>query len=412
MTTTTPRPGYGPRNRFRHDVHDPTFLDRLPAHRDAWIANALSCEPADRARATEAIRGLYRAAALTPPPPEREVFVRSPFTAHIAGGVAAGVWWLRDNPDRHGALFGRQVSDVEVMAAVPLACAVAVDAGMAVLEGRPRRVFLPPATTRDATDAATDAATAAATYAATDDATAAALAAATFMIRCTSLAWRMHNGGSDWSAWPAYLSFFDRIAGLDLDMHPKWRHYEQAASASASRIIHERFWIASDRHTIVHTESAGGALRRLHCADGPARAWADGWALWYWHGTRVPADLVETGWDTPRILREQNTEVRRCAIERLGWDQFIAAAGLQQVGDTVADPGNPGQGLALYDVPEQIYGDADVRVLLCTNGTVERDGTRRRFGLTVPADITDPIAAAAWGYGITPDLYATAARRA
>ena len=89
----------------------------------------------------------------------------------------------------------------------------------------------------------------------------------------------------------------------------------------------------------------------------------------------------------------------------------MTAAGLARVGDPVPDPGNPGQELALYDVPERIYGDADVRVLLCTNGTVERDGTRRRFGLTVPADITDPIAAAAWGYGITPHLYATAARR-
>ena len=140
--------------------------------------------------------------------------------------------------------------------------------------------------------------------------------------------------------------------------------------------------------------------------------WPDGWAIYAWHGTRVPADLIETGWDTARILREANSEIRRCAIERMGWDQFVAEADLKQVGATVPDPGNPGQALALYDVPERIYGDVDIRVLLCTNGTIERDGTRRRFGLTVPATITDPIAAAAWGYNIAPELYATAARRA
>ena len=47
-----------------------------------------------------------------------------------------------------------------------------------------------------------------------------------------------------------------------------------------------------------------------------------------------------------------------------------------------------------------------VRVLLCANGTVERDGTRRRFGLTVPEDVPTALAAAAWGYGITAEEYA------
>jgi hypothetical protein len=117
-------------------------------------------------------------------------------------------------------------------------------------------------------------------------------------------------------------------------------------------------------------------------------------------------------------MREENVEIRRCAIERLGWDRFIEDAALQQVGVTVPDPGNPGQELSLYDVPEHMYGDARVRVLLCTNGTEERDGTRRRFGLTVPAEFAHPIAAAAWAYDdpghpvrVTPATYTQLARR-
>jgi hypothetical protein len=125
--------------------------------------------------------------------------------------------------------------------------------------------------------------------------------------------------------------------------------------------------------------------------------WGDGWGIHAWHGTRVPADLIEQGWDYQRILQEPNTEIRRCAIERMGWDQFIQVAGLKQVGATVADPGNPGQSLALYDIPEAVYA-ADVRVLLCVNGTLERDGSRRRYGLTVPASISDPVAGAAWTF--------------
>jgi hypothetical protein len=147
--------------------------------------------------------------------------------------------------------------------------------------------------------------------------------------------------------------------------------------------------VISDRPTVLHVEWADG-INRLHCEDGPAIAWADGWGIYAWHGTQVPADLIETGWDTDRILREENQEVRRCAIERMGWDWFVAEAGLKQVGVTVPDPGNPGQELALYDIPEQIYNEP-VRVLLCTNGTAERDGVRRRFGLTVPGLIGDPV---------------------
>jgi hypothetical protein len=134
--------------------------------------------------------------------------------------------------------------------------------------------------------------------------------------------------------------------------------------------------------------------------------WPDGWAIHAWHGVRVPADLIETGWDSPRILREPNAEIRRCAIERMGWPEFVAAAGLVQVGAAEPDPANPGYDLALYDVPERIF-DAPVRVLLCTNASPERDGTRRRFGLTVPAHCPDPTTAAASLLRLTRTQYLT-----
>jgi hypothetical protein len=142
---------------------------------------------------------------------------------------------------------------------------------------------------------------------------------------------------------------------------------------------------------------------RLHCEDGPAIRYADGWDVHAWHGTRVPSWVV-TDPDVRRIEKETNVEIRRCAIERMGWAAYIDAAGLRLVG-AAPDPGNPGAELRLYDFRQES------RVLLAVNGSVERDGTRRRYGLTVPASIADPVAAAGWTYGLSADQYSTLQRR-
>lgn len=52
-----------------------------------------------------------------------------------------------------------------------------------------------------------------------------------------------------------------------------------------------------------------------------------------------------------------------------------------------------------------------VRLLLAVNGSTERDGTRRRYGLTVPADMPDALTAAGWTYGLAAADYARAERR-
>jgi hypothetical protein len=109
-----------------------------------------------------------------------------------------------------------------------------------------------------------------------------------------------------------------------------------------------------------------------------------------------------------RILGEPNAEVRRAMCERIGWDQFVAQAQLAEV-DRCPDPANPGFELALFDLPEQIF-EEPVRLVLCTNASPERDGTRRRFGLTVPADVPDALSAAAWTFDLDKSTYAGPAR--
>ena len=71
---------------------------QLEPWRDRWIKNAMNTTPmteADREAMRAAVRGLYTAANLTPPPVERIVFVPSPFVGRFAGGFATALWWLR-----------------------------------------------------------------------------------------------------------------------------------------------------------------------------------------------------------------------------------------------------------------------------------------------------------------------------
>ncbi|MEV5826029.1 DUF6745 domain-containing protein [Spirillospora sp. NPDC052242] len=162
--------------------------------------------------------------------------------------------------------------------------------------------------------------------------------------------------------------------------------------------------VVSERPAEIRTEPAGDRGEvRLHSADGPAVRYRDGWTVHAWHGTPVPSWVIDDP-DAARIEREENVEVRRCALERVGWPAYVDALGLTLLG-AAPDPGNPGHELRLYD----LRGDG--RVLLAVNGSRERDGTRRRYGLTVPGHFTDPVAAAGWTYGLSADQYAALARR-
>jgi hypothetical protein len=148
---------------------------------------------------------------------------------------------------------------------------------------------------------------------------------------------------------------------------------------------------------------------RLHAENGPALAYPGGFSAYFWHGRVVPRWAV-TEPTVERIAREANVEIRRCAIEAMGWARFADEAGLTLV-DDCADPGNPGQRLELYSVPGKVWG-MPASVLVCTNGSVDLDGGRHTFGLLVPVTVGSAMGAAAWGYGLTAREYAGLERRA
>ncbi len=149
---------------------------------------------------------------------------------------------------------------------------------------------------------------------------------------------------------------------------------------------------------------------RLHCEDGPALRYRDGWEVHAWHGTNVPRDLIEVGWDAKRIVQEPNTEIRRCAIEKIGWPNYLHSLGVRPVHEC-DDPGNPGHRLELYDLPDvaQVFGPP-VRLVVMENASLDRDGRRRTYAETVPADIQYADEAQAWQFDVPLDSYRAIAR--
>ena len=312
--------------------------------RDEWLAVGLSTEPADRPAAEEGARQAYRRAGLEPP--RVVVWLDSPLAGRIGAAMLSGGKEGQVGDQVRGQVWSQVWDQVGGQ--------VWDQVGDQVWDQVRDQVW------GQVGDQVRD----------------------QVRDQVGDAVWGQHDAG--------FLGWCDAMQriGVNLDV---------TGLSSAAR--NASWWwplrdavILTDRPDTLHRDTQG----RLHCTTGPALRYRDGWAIHAIHGVRVPADLIETGWDVARILEEDNAEVRRAAIELTGWEHFISDSGLTLVA-SAPDPGNPPHELELYDLPDRLRDvyDDQARILLCTNGSVEPDGTRRRYGLPVPAHHDDPVAAAA-----------------
>jgi hypothetical protein len=153
--------------------------------------------------------------------------------------------------------------------------------------------------------------------------------------------------------------------------------------------------ILSERPAVVTMEPTPGRdAYRLHRTDGPALRFRDGWEVYAWHGTRVPRSFIEHEWSVADILAEPTFEVRQRGIERMGWDRFLTEAAFRPAALGVPAPDDNGT-LALYDVPEQLFGQP-ARMLVWTPAGLDHDLDPKVYAMAVPTDLTDPVEAFNW----------------
>jgi hypothetical protein len=172
---------------------------------------------------------------------------------------------------------------------------------------------------------------------------------------------------------------------------------------------------------------------RLHNATGPALLLADDRPHYYWHGVEIAADIIERPETitAAQIKAEANTEIRRAMIERMGADRFIAATGARQVHrdptgtlwrvelmpplrikELLARSNYAGltgaERAAVEALPEhqdtiqqgEVWQGVEV-----INATAEKDGTFKRYVLTVPPTVVTAREAVAWTFGMTAEQY-------
>jgi hypothetical protein len=205
---------------------------------------------------------------------------------------------------------------------------------------------------------------------------------------------------------------------------PLFEAYREAASASASsaavpgggtntgladgpalealaRVAQQVHWwwpfaravILCERPTALHLDEHG----RLHHGDGPALAYADGFALYRWRGVAIPEGFARTlAALTPEVIRaERNLELRRIMLEHYGHERYIVDSGAKPVQED--ETGR----LWRVDLPR----DEPVTMVEVVNSTAEPDGTFKTYWLRVPPHTPTARAAVAWTFGLTEEEY-------
>ncbi|MBL7496295.1 hypothetical protein I6A84_19655 [Frankia sp. CNm7] len=192
-----------------------------------------------------------------------------------------------------------------------------------------------------------------------------------------------------------WLSLFDSLGHLDTASHPGG---SLSSMARVARVAgwwwpYERIVIVSERPVDLDRDESG----RLHRGDGPALAYADGFALHAWRGMPIPAGFVEslTDLSPSRIEAETNAEQRRIMLEIYGYDRYLAECG--------AEPVHRDETGTLWRIV--LRRDEPITLVEVVNSTPEPDGSRRTYFLRVPPRTRTAREGVAWTFGLAEDDY-------
>lgn len=141
--------------------------------------------------------------------------------------------------------------------------------------------------------------------------------------------------GNIWDyGWVSFYDFFTQIGVINDENFNKYREMLLCNIYDMIQLSTHTF--VSDMPTVIKRE----AMRnRLHCEDGPAVQFSDGYSQYYWMGINVPSEwIMDRSSITKETIRnESNAEKRRCLMEILGASDYYELLGGVKLIDEVED---------------------------------------------------------------------------
>ena len=193
--------------------------------------------------------------------------------------------------------------------------------------------------------------------------------------------------GSHEAGWLSFFDFFEHEVGIDLEH--KLDGLYAVAKECGWVTVYDEAAIVQDRPLHIKMDDQN----RLHCEDGPAILYADGFDVYSWHGVRVPEEWIKDkkSLTAKTAITWENTEQRRAACEILGWINV-----LKELNSRVIDEDADEQVGTLLEVEIPDIGTERFLRVTC--------GTGRQFAIPVPPDMETALAANAWTFNIEPDV--------
>jgi hypothetical protein len=375
-------------------IPDESPIDALRDYLDRWAAEYLSREPADRRQAEEGVRLAYATAGL--PPPQRIVWCGGPLeiAQHLAAvspddaigvNVKAEIFdQVRNRVGTFAEVFWKEV----VVAATQLAKDPRVNAAV---DGY------------NACKAVSAAVNRVVGTAATDDLSRLAVRARHALLRLRGLPrilprWKFDEvavGPHDLTSLGVYEYLHDVLAWQEPTQ--PLRGLWAIAKSAGWMVPHEHVCWISERPSTLRTDAQG----RLHCSDGPALRYPDGWCAHAWKGVQVPAWTIEhpERITAGRIRDTFDPVLRNSMIEIMTPERFIETGAVARVAED--ETGILWRKFwSFRGVTIGSWSAVEV-----VNGTAERDGSRKHYFLRVPSRMRSAREAVAWTYGMTPDQY-------
>ena len=206
-------------------------------------------------------------------------------------------------------------------------------------------------------------------------------------------AWESINGvpwysiyGQNWSHRLAYFTFLDAIDGCV--GFETLSGLAELCKTAGSVMPCENICFVSERHSALKLNERG----QLHCADGPAFSYADGYAVYRWNGVAYPYAWATTKPTPAEALKWPNLEQRRIACEMIGWSTI-----LRELKTVLIDKDNDPEIGTLISVTIPDIGREKFLRVKC--------GTGRGFVIPVPPEMQTARQANAWTWGLEPEEY-------